>query len=343
MLFCFSPAGIGNRFADVSQQAIGSAHFPVSLGLRSQALKLKFVTSEFTGNFLKPLISTKSFLALIEERFNLDWPKPILHKAHVGENLSLIYAPFYIKDQVFDAVLNQPVMAQRLPENFQVESFHAATPAKHLHFLATLCPQCGWDLQGERDSLVLNCPNCASAWRPLENQLTRLNVAYLPAADGPVRFLPFWRIKAAISGLDLATYADLIRVANLPKVILDKWRSTEFRFWGPAFKVRAQNYLSIATSLTVAQPMQDLEPEMPEGRLHPVNLALAEALETLKLNLANFMRPRKAVVNRIQQIHIAPLSYLLVYLPFEERQHEYVLPWMNLAINKNQLALADNL
>jgi hypothetical protein len=343
MLFSFSPAGIGHRFVDVSQQAIGSMHFPLSLGLRSQALRLKFVTPEIAGLFLKPKFSVKSFFKLIDERFNSECPKPILHQAHVGENLSLIYAPFYVKDRVYDAVLNQPLTAQRLPENFRVENFDTDTPAKHLRFLATLCPQCGWDLQGERDSVVLHCPNCASGWRPLQNQLARLDVAHLPAAAGKTRFMPFWRIKATVSGLNLATYADLVRIANLPKVILDKWQSTEFRFWGPAFKVRPQNYLQVATSLTVAQPMIELEPRMPEGRMHPVNLPLQEALETLKLNLANFMRPRQAVVDRIQEIQITPTSYLLVYLPFEERQHEWVLPSINLAINKNQLALASNL
>jgi hypothetical protein len=342
-LFSFTPAGIGHRFVDVSQQAIGSLHFPVSLGLRSQALRLKFVTSEIPGLFLKPVCSVKSFLTLIDERFHFDCPKPILHQAHIGENFSLIYAPFYIKDKVYDAVLNQPVTGQRLPDEFRLESFDSDTPAKRIHFLASLCPQCGWDLQGERDSQVLYCPNCASGWRPLQNQLARLNVAHVPAATGPSRFMPFWRIKATVSGVDLATYADLIRIANLPKVILEKWQSSEFRFWGPAFKVRPHNYLQLATGLTVAQPMGDLKPRLPEGQLHPVNLPLQEALETLKLNLANFMRPRQAAVDRIQEIQINPTSYLLVYLPFEERFHELVLPSINLAINKNQLALAENL
>jgi hypothetical protein len=43
MLFSCAGNGVAHKFVDVSHQAVLSPLFPVSLGLRSQALKLKFV------------------------------------------------------------------------------------------------------------------------------------------------------------------------------------------------------------------------------------------------------------------------------------------------------------
>ena len=55
MLFSCAGNGVGHKFVDVSHQAVSSPIFPVSLGLRSQALKLKFVTPETEGKFVADL------------------------------------------------------------------------------------------------------------------------------------------------------------------------------------------------------------------------------------------------------------------------------------------------
>jgi hypothetical protein len=86
-------------------------------------------------------------------------------------------------------------------------------------FHPTLCPNCGWDMQGRRDALVLHCKNCESMWQASKQGMTRVNVAHLPGPeDESTVYLPFWRIKADVSGIDLNTYADLVKAANLPKV-----------------------------------------------------------------------------------------------------------------------------
>ncbi len=82
---------------------------------------------------------------------------------------------------------------------------------------------------------------------------------------------------------------------------------------------------------------------MPEGKRHPVNLPVKEAVESLKLNLANFMRPREKMTETIENITITPESYLLTYIPFNEEHHELVQPDISLAINRNMLGLAKNL
>jgi hypothetical protein len=56
MLFSCLASGIRNRFLDVSQQAAQSTLFPASVGLRSQAMKLRFVSPETKGWFIKPVL-----------------------------------------------------------------------------------------------------------------------------------------------------------------------------------------------------------------------------------------------------------------------------------------------
>ncbi|NNF97873.1 MAG: hypothetical protein HKM93_00700, partial [Desulfobacteraceae bacterium] len=109
MLFSCLHRSIENRFLDVSHQAAASLHFPVSVGLRSQAMKLRFVTPEIKGNFIKPLINVDQAMDIILERFSVDLPKPILHQARIGESISMIYAPFYADSKLHDAILNQPI------------------------------------------------------------------------------------------------------------------------------------------------------------------------------------------------------------------------------------------
>jgi len=97
MLFSCAGNGLAHKFVDVSHQAVLSNLFPVSLGLRSQALKLKFVKPDTAGRFLKPTQSFEDVKQNFEDRFGRSLPKPVLHHAHIGETLSLIYAPFYMQ------------------------------------------------------------------------------------------------------------------------------------------------------------------------------------------------------------------------------------------------------
>jgi hypothetical protein len=351
MLFSCLPDEIRERFVDVSHQAIGSMHFPISLGFRSQALKLRFATTDNPGHFLAPVLKLEDTVAQFMKRFSRDLHEPILHQAQIGETASIIYAPYYVDGdgRLFDAVLDEPVTAS-LAGDVDLDAFSGGPAPFRLDFLAdflaTLCPHCGWDLTGRRDSLVLACGNCHRAWKARGKRLVELNLAHLPAAtETSVHYLPFWRIAADVRGIPLANYADLVRAANLPRVSRPEWEKIGFRFWGPAFKVRPQFYLRLATSVTLSQPVEKLRPQLPPGAdaPHPVNLPLEEAVETLKLNLASFLTPRERVAELIPQIHIEPRKYLLVYLPFEERHHEYVHTGMNLAIHKKQLQLAHNL
>jgi hypothetical protein len=343
MIFFCLPSGIKNRFLDASRQAVSDPLFPVSVGLRSQAMKLQFVTPDLQGRFVKPALPFGRVLDGFLERINRDMPEPILHQAHVGESLSLIYAPFYAGNKIMDAVLNQPV-SRKLDEDYDPDRLDGGPPGWRIRFLATLCPACGWDMQGSRDALALHCKNCETMWQAGKEGMTKLNVACMKAAENEnTVYLPFWRIRANISGIELRSYADVIRVANLPRVAQPGWEQIPFYFWGPAFKVRPQSFLRLTQQMTLSQPRKGLTGEVPKGKLHPVNLPVSESVETLKLSLAGFMRPEKPALERLDDIQIQANRYLLVYIPFEVRHHDLVQPDFNFAVNRSQLALAGNL
>jgi ribosomal protein L37AE/L43A len=342
MIFSCVEDGIKHRFIDFSHQAVESSYFPISVGLRSQALKLNFVTPESKGYFLKPTQPFKNVMNIFNHRYSIALPNPVFHQSHIGETLSLIYSPYYANDKIVDAILNKPV-SPKLPDDFNATLFQGGCPNGRINFIPTLCPDCGWDLEGRRDALVLNCKNCNSVWRPTANGFKKLKYAILPANQKNVIYLPFWRIKADVTGITLNSYADLVRIANIPKAIQKKWEDLEFRFWALAFKVRPQVFLRLARNITLAQPQEKLVGRLPDTRLHPVTLPIEEAIESLTLNLAGFMKPQKDLFPILRDITIKPKSYLLVYIPFIEQHHEFVHPEFHLSINKNQLELASNL
>ena len=345
MLFSCLPDGIQDRFLDVSQQAVGEPLFPPSVGLRSQAMKLRFVTPETPGWFIRPKVPFKHVMETFLDRFNRDLTKSILHQAHIGESLSLLYAPFYADDAIMDAVLNKPV-SPVLEAPFEVGKYPGGAAKQHIRFMATLCPHCGWDLTGRRDALVLYCGNCTTMWQSDKKGLVRVNVAHLPANDDATEtiYLPFWRLRAEVGGIRLESYADLVRIANLPRVVQPAWEQVPAYFWGPAFKVRPRTFLRLTHHITLAQPRDRLVPEPPPAeRMHPVNLPVSESAETLKLNMAGFLKPKKRIEKLLPSITVKAKRYLLVYLPFEVRNHDLVQPEYQIAVNRNQLALAGNL
>jgi hypothetical protein len=210
-------------------------------------------------------------------------------------------------------------------------------------FVPALCPDCGWDLEGRRDTLVLHCCNCKASWYPSGDKLTRVESFALPAAGKDFYSLPFWQITSDISEIALKTYADLVRLANLPLVPRESFEKREFRFWLPAFKLQARAFLRLAESLTLVQAQERLEPSLPAGRHHPVTLPVEEVCESLKVVLAGFLKPRRKVAELLTAITIHPTHFRLAYLPFAEDHLDYIQPHTRIAVNKNMLNLSGNL
>jgi predicted RNA-binding Zn-ribbon protein involved in translation (DUF1610 family) len=342
MLFSCLAKKIEQRFVDVSHQAFNSPYFPPNIGFRGQTQKIRFLDPDPGDAYVKPNKPFTDVLSLWSDQFSATLPKPILHQEYIGETFSMIYAPFYLDSALHDAVLNQAV-SQASAERVEAHLVKEDRPRWSMRFLATLCPGCGWDLQGDRDSLALNCTNCQSVWWVKKGRLQQLNTAHAVSTQSQVIYLPFWRIQADVGTITLNSYADLVRVANLPRVAQPEWDKLPFYFWNPAFKVRPQSYLTIATTVTLNQPALRLTAGQPKGQIQGINLPLREALESIKLNLANFLKPKERLTEWIPEIDIKPKRFLLIYLPFAVGHHELIHEDLNLAINKNLLGHAKNL
>jgi hypothetical protein len=332
---------IRHQFVDVTHQAVESLYFPASMGLRAQAMRLAFVSPHTMGRFLAPVLSIQDILVRQEVRFKTAMAsRKEYHKSHVGEVLSLIYSPFHIDKQVVDAVLNRPVSGP-VPDLFMNTLPKSDSPDWQMQFLSALCPSCGWDLSGERNAIVLTCANCNSAWQPVGGSLKPVPVGFFPDDEADL-FLPFWRIKADVSGIPLSSYADLVHLANLPRVKQPGWDQVEFRFWSLAFKLSPKEFLSLSIRMNLAQPQEELKSGNPPGSIYPTTLSVTEAVDTLKTSLAGMMKPAETGFAKLPQIHIKALRFVLIYIPFRDGHHEWLQPRFNIAINKNMLSLTDH-
>lgn len=342
MVFSSGFQGIRHDFLDVSAPAVDLPAFPPSLGFRSQALKLKFVSPDAAGHFVTPRRMLDEAMEKIFRRLDVKLSAPVCHRSRIGESVSLIYAPFYLKKGLYDAVLNTPVPGA-LSEDVDAAALPGGRPRWRIRFLACLCPDCGWDMEGRRDSLVLHCPNCETAWQAAGNGFKKIRVEHFPESRKADTFLPFWRIRADVEGMRLAAYADLVRAANLPKVIRKKWDAVPAYFWTPAFKIRPARFLRFTAHMTLTAPMDPAIPRIPKGNAFPVTLSVKEAAEALMPGLISFVRPQREFLERIDAVRIRPKSYRLVYLPFGESRHEWIQKRYALVINKSTLGHAKNL
>ena len=142
-------------------------------------------------------------------------------------------------------------------------------------------------------------------------------------------------VEAVNNGL--SSYADFVRMTNLPKVIKKAWENKGVEFWSPAFKIRPKLFLSLARRLTVSQMEFMSEKVLSSAKIHPVTLNLSEAVQTLKVTLAASAVNRKKVIPLLPDMKFSIESARLVYLPFQETNHEMVQEQAGFAVNKNAL------
>ncbi len=340
MLFSCTAARVTPRFVDVSLQATPSRHLPVSLGFRSQALKLSYVTPDTPGRFIAPKLSRREMLKTVGERFRQGSRDAVLHQCEIGESTSLIYTPYRIRDRIIDGILETPITGP-LPEG-EMDAFNGGPPSTGVRFLPTLCPNCGWDMVGDKDAHLMTCRYCESVWVPDREGFKRMGAAVMGTGDSDV-YLPFWRIQAEVDGLPLSSYEDLSNAANLPRVPQADWKNRPFRFWSPAFKIRPQAFLQLMRTVTLSQPDGPTTRRLPDRAPISANLPYREALETIKINIAGWLTPPKRRISDLPRIRIRPEKIHLIYLPFSDGHHEFVMDVLSLAVRKSHLVTAGNL
>jgi hypothetical protein len=261
----------------------------------------------------------------------------------IGDAASLIYAPFYREGgTLFDAILRRPVM--RRDETAPECLLEKEPPADwQVRFISTLCPQCGWDLQGEKDALVLICRNCQTAWACPASSLEKVNFLVMAGEGGPVVYLPFWRMRTRIEGIQLQSYADLIRLANMPRVVAPSQEAAPLYFWSPAFKVNPALFLRWTRQMTTYQPGEDMRETFGDAPVSPATLSLAEAFDSIPLVIANLMMDKRKMMQLLPDLRTILEESLLVYQPFLASRSELVHQKMGLVIDRRALAFGAEL
>ena len=75
------------RLADISTKGVKLSFLPASLGLRPQAMKMRFATPEFPGSFLGKSIPEDEILKRAAKNLHIH-DEEILHQAFVGDVLN---------------------------------------------------------------------------------------------------------------------------------------------------------------------------------------------------------------------------------------------------------------
>ena len=351
--YALQESGLTQRFVDTNILALKSWGIPPSLGLRPQVLKLKFVSPEIEGRFLDPEIPVQDVLKnaaisipeVLEKQFGITQPPApsLVHNIFVGETTSLIYSPMYLENNnLCDALLKRPVCTVKTEA---MEGMLASSKPQswRLTFISTLCPQCGWDLQGEKEALILICKNCSTAWGCEGEEFKKVDFAVMEGAVEVSHYLPFWRMKARIEGIKLDTYADLIRMGNLPKAITPAFEQMPLYFWSPAFKINPALFLRWVRQMTVSQPAERATDSLPNASLYPVTLPLSAAAESITIAIAEIVTDKRRVFPLLHQIRISLAERLLVYHPFIESHNELVHANMHFSFDKQSLAFGTSL
>ncbi len=316
---------VKHKIVDTTRAGLDASLLPASLGLRPQAMQVKPVVSKDHNTFLIQSVPTKKAFvhaARVFDLFNDKSDKPILHRAFIGETLSRIYQPYYLKgDQLYDGVDN------RLLGNRSLLGKHLGRTCTSKiswdpQFISTICPKCGGLLAGERDSLVLQCRNCVSLWQEKKQKFAPVDWRVVPSEDPRVCYLPFWQIAFSTAGQVLKNYGDYLRFTNQPVVSKEKHESRPLIFWIPAFKINPKAFLQLASHLTVSQH------NIPEGKArrltngYPVTLDQHEAAQAIKIVLAQTTLSKAKRLPLLAKVKVAEVRCLLTYLPFQEQTHD---------------------
>jgi DNA-directed RNA polymerase subunit RPC12/RpoP len=328
--------GVLSRFIDTSVLAVDLPGIPQSLGLRPQTMRLKILSPDETGRILGPSVSLKEAMPA------LGGSGAAIHRAFIGETTSLVYAPFCMQGgDLRDAVLRRTVpgwtsgMSEDLLSRPEDRNWRVS-------FVPALCPRCGWDLEGEKDAVVLLCRHCDSAWSCPEEKLQPVTFAVFEKEKADA-YLPFWRMRMKIEEAELNSYADLVREANLPKAPSAVLEEKPLHFWSPAFKISPALFLRWNRGMTVFQPEAEGKETFPGTMLHPANLPLSEAAESIVLTIASLVTDKRRWHSLLPRLNPRLEEAVLVYHPFVAERAELVHAAMGLTVDRRALAFGTHL
>lgn len=315
------------KIIDTTRLAIEMPSLPASLGLRPQAMKVRPVTTATKGQFVLQTVPVKTAFLQATKLVELYAGKnssPVLHRAFIGETISVIYQPCYLKnDNIIDAVDGRVLGETNILPLTKVK--HSLSKSSwEPRFISTLCPGCSGLLKGERDSRVLGCDNCNTYWSENKGRLKSLTWSLVEQTVKESHYFPFWKIYFSTSGYSLATFGDLVAFTNQPIIASDQLQNEKLYFIIPAFKINPKKFLQIASQLTIAQGKISLGSKDVPPKNYPVTLDTSEAIQSLKSVLAHLTVAKKKKLHNLSRITVKVESTELVFLPFFKNVHDYI-------------------
>ncbi len=353
MLFTIKLKQTDSRYVDATLQGYNSKIYPLSLGVRPQAVKLKYLLPEMSHHFYLPVTPFKSIVPNIEKRvFHLDSarfskntpaieliPDLVFSHIFIGESSALIYLPVgFLDGKMTDLVAETALESGEAAEGMNFTQYQHW----RLTFTPLLCPECGWDIQADRKTLLLACRNCNSLWTGEGNKLLKHDYYILPGKTGDV-YLPFWMVTAEIGGTELTSYADLVRFANLPRVVKPGWEERPLFFWIPGFKIQPKVFLNTIRKSTISQPQTERGDRLPEGEILPLTISSNDLKDSIRLFLMDTAIPRKRFLPHAEDVKVRITSKEIVLVPFREDHGEYLQREMHITLGKNLLRFGENL
>ncbi len=332
-IYLVSEKGITHKVVDTSQAGCSMPGLPPSLGVRPQAMGLNRLTAQTSGRFLKWKYNPGEILSKAVHVSGLTARGHTLyHRAYLGEAVSLIYLPLRLDEaEILDGVTGHPLLNREDLGDFSLQGI-PFQPSWQVKFHAALCPHCGWNLDGEATCRVVVCKNCLSAWEIANEGLKKVPL-----------YLGFWKIATQVPELQIRSYADFIRQTNQPVLQRQQWHDQGMQFIIPAFKIRPKIFLQAGKQATICQWRMQLREPMPLERMGAVTLPSAEARQAIKLLLAAAATSPRRIYPFLPRIRLEEVSVSLLFLPFEDRGHDWVQPETGVVIGKNILRFGKSL
>ncbi len=319
---------VHHKIVDTTRIGVKIDSLPPSLGLRPQVMRVRPVTSSISGTFITQSIPVKSAFiqaTKLVEMFSGRKSTSVLHRAFIGETISVIYQPYYLKnDKLIDAV-DKRVVPSFDPAG--VDTLKTTESKKKWESLniGTICKKCGGLIKGERDSRVLVCENCSTHWVENKGNLKPLGWRVVEGTHKSNVFFPFWKISFSTTGIELDDFHSLVQFTNQPIVVRHNRAKEQLYFLLPQFKLNPKMYLQIASQLTMAQiRLPAATTEACRVSSHPVNLDLSEAVQSVKSVLAHLTVGKKKKLHHLPQMTIQVKRTELLYLPFHKKVHDYI-------------------
>jgi hypothetical protein len=212
-----------------------------------------------------------------------------------------------------------------------------------VRFLPMLCPNCGTDMHGSKESIVLVCSQCTTAWRATTIRFEKTGFSIWPVLQQADLWLTFWRFDIRCDTIPMETSADVFQFTKMQAIPGAVTGKQKFYFYIPAFKTNPEVLLRLGRIVSLKQPPLEQMQLQALTRFYPVNLGQQEAFEAVPVLLDDMSMAKKAAFTKIRDAKFELQSAAsLLFIPFVKKGYEFVQPQLNLSVLENALKWGQN-